>query len=562
MKANEIITASERELLINAMTNLLDEYDYNYKPFALNKIIDTWAESKQDLITAFKNHPNYVEGKFIIAYTSDFNRVMDEKPICRFSDWLTNCIWSARDFLPEDLIEQATKECCVIPGQMYKFFRHLPNYATQFISEELAMEINEIFPFAHAHKGQKMSRVMNKILTYMGYTKLPDYNREYAKFADALSPLVIKRHTVLSLNPLDYLTMSFGNSWASCHTIDKENRRHMPNSYSGMYSSGTMSYMLDSSSMVFYTVDTSYNGDEYWTQPKMNRQMFHWGKEKLVQGRLYPQDNDGNVMGYTDFRGIVQNIMSVIYDFPNLWTVSKGTYEASRYIMSRGTHYKDYENFSNCTLSRIKGNENNEAFYVGHSPICIECGYEHHVEDNINCCSSSGHRCADCGYSIVDEDDVYWVDGVAYCEDCVSYCDCCEEYFREDLTEVGYGRYVCDDCLREHYRECADCGSWRYIGDGYYIDSIDDYVCEDCFDNYRYCEECEEYHHYSNTTYIEGENEYVCDNCLDEHFQACSECGEFIRNADVFKDEDGNAYCSSCYADLADEEDEDMDEAM
>ena len=158
-------------------------------------------------------------------------------------------------------------------------------------------------------------------------------------------------HTILSVNPLDYLTMSFGNSWASCHTIDKQNKREMPNSYQGMYSSGTISYMLDSPSMVFYTVDASYDGNDFWHEPKINRQMYHWGEDKLIQGRLYPQDNDGCSTGYTAFRAIVQKIMSEIFDFPNFWTVSKGTSEAGRYIDSEGTHYRDYNNFSNCTSS-------------------------------------------------------------------------------------------------------------------------------------------------------------------------------------------------------------------
>ena len=164
------------------------------------------------------------------------------------------------------------------------------------------------------------------------------------------------------MNPLDYLTMSFGNSWASCHTIDKTNKRRMPNSYEGMYSSGTVSYMLDKPSMVFYTVDAAYEGKDFWHEPKINRQMFHWAEDKLVQGRLYPQDNDGNGGAYTPYREIVQKIMSEIFEFPNLWTVSKGTDAASKYVVSEGTHYRDYESYSNCTLSRPKGSENEEYF--------------------------------------------------------------------------------------------------------------------------------------------------------------------------------------------------------
>jgi hypothetical protein len=205
---------------------------------------------------------------------------------------------------------------------------------------------------------------MNKLFTYLGYNKHPDYNREFAKYADALNPLVIKRHTILSLNPLDYLTMSFGNSWASCHTIDKENKRNMPNSYQGQYSSGTMSYMLDATSMVFYTVDKSYEGIEYWTQPKINRQMFHYAEDKLVQGRLYPQDNDGCQNEYTGYRNLVQEIIAQVLEVPNLWSLKIGTNAAGRYIYTRGTHYADYCYYDNCSLSTLKGSENEDLVYM------------------------------------------------------------------------------------------------------------------------------------------------------------------------------------------------------
>ena len=82
----------------------------------------------------------------------------------------------------------------------------------------------------------------------------------------------------------------------------------------------------------------------------------------------------------------MQKIVSDIFDFPNLWKVSRGTDAASRYIYSEGTHYTDYCNFDNCTLSRITGSENEDSITVGHDPICIECGDEHDTSGNINCC--------------------------------------------------------------------------------------------------------------------------------------------------------------------------------
>lgn len=519
-----IINETERHGLLCAMEDLLDEYDYTYNEDALDTIISEWACQKGALIEAFKKHPNYIEGKFMIAFDSDFDRKINPDKIKNFVYWLRDeSVEKMMSSLPTEIDEQRRDECCrCLPEKLYEFMVFiLPNIQSKNIDEEIAYQINEILPIIRASAGQKTSRVVNKICTYLGYSKHPSYNKEFAKYADALNPLAIKRHTVLSLNPLDYLTMSFGNSWASCHTIDKTNKRGMPNSYEGQYSSGTMSYMLDPSSMVFYTVDKSYNGTDYWTQPKINRQMFHYGEEKLVQGRLYPQDNDYCTDAYAPYRNIVQSIMAKILNIPNLWTIKTGTSAASSYIDTRGTHYADYCYFSACTLSRIKGSENDEYFIVGADPICIECGETHENGSNINCCHDDSVRyCEHCGCVISNEDDEYWVGDYCYCRDCVHYCDVCHEYHRDEEYYIeSEDRYVCEHCFNEYYTECDHC-----------YENID-----------------------RDNAIILHNGDYICQRCFEEYYAYCEHCGEAY-HCDELTEHDGNYYCHSCYEELHSEE--------
>jgi hypothetical protein len=534
MDVSEIITEEERYALLNDMEQLLSEYDYKFTGYALNKIIDTWATNKADLIKAFKRHPNYLEGKFMIVFSHDFERVTDCNALERFRSWVIDAdvvkYVEENNFMPENMKKETSLYRQKYLTKIFNFLIKIPVYTFQYIDSELADELNKICPEVHAHDGQKTSRVINKLLTYIGVSKHPDYNREFAKYADALNPLTITRHTVLSVNPLDYLTMSFGNSWASCHTIDKRNKRGMPNSYEGMYSSGTISYMLDSPSMVFYTVDASYNGNDFWNEPKINRQMFHWGEEKLVQGRLYPQDNDGDNSVYTPYREIVQKVMSELFSLPNYWTVSKGTDAAGKFINSDGTHYRDYDNYSNCTLSRPKGSENDRCITVGHDPICIECGNEHDTENCISCCSKpSEYYCEECGEPI-DDDDVIWINDEPYCHDCVIWCDECESYL------VGEGTTVVN-------------------GYGYTIT-----VCDDCFDSYTYCDCCGEYRPSDMTIWIDEECDYVCDDCFSDNYGTCESCGEHFKLSDL-EDHNGNLLCPSCLEDAIEKESE-MEEAV
>lgn len=534
------ITHDERIFLKSEMKELFDEYGWDYSDNAIDSIINEWAVNNRALIEAFKKHPNYVKGKFMIAFDADYEREIDRQASRDFSRWLIAqgniCNIPAEIKAKRD----REKECSMppyspidnFPSELGHFISALHYYAQRTITENTAYHLNKIAPEVHAHTGQKTSRVINKLCTYLNYDKVEvvesctemvdgelqrinklvkPYNREFAKYADSLSPMKVKRHTVLSIHPVDFLTMSFGNSWASCHTIDKQNKRGMPYSYSGEYCSGTMSYMLDGTSMVLYTVSADYDGNVYYTQPKITRQMFHYGEEKLVQSRLYPQGNDGASDLYTTYRNIVQQIMSEIFEFPNLWTVGRGTSKASQYIYTRGTHYPDYHYVGDCTLSRIKGSENEESIVVGHTPICIECGCEHREDDSINCCHGNGGvQCEECG-EWLDEDGAIWVDGDYYCRDCVNYCEHCDEYHRDyEYYIEGYG-YVCERCYENHYDRCEDCECAYHSDDMYYIENLGITVCADCYDYYYTCSECGDVHHRENMYLHNGE--YYCDDC-------------------------------------------------
>ena len=495
-----IINETERNNLLTSMKKLLTDYDYEYTDAALNKIIDTWDANKAPLINAFKKHPNYVDGKFMIVFDRSYERTLGEKEIGAFADFITlRAAPRCRESLPEEIDKQRREENCQwLPRDLFDVLRNLKQYCTgRTINEDFATTLDKLVPAIHVHNGEKTSRVINRLCKYLGYDKHEDYNKEFAKFADALSPITITQRVVLSLNPIDYLTMSFGNSWASCHTIDKANKRKMPNDYHGCYSSGTMSYMLDETSMVLYVVDKTYNGTEYELQPKINRQMFHYGEDKLVQGRLYPQSNDGDGSAYEPYRQIVQEVMSTIFEFPNLWTLKKGTSAICDCVYSEGTHYRDYSNFRSCSISKAKYKENATRFTIGHDPICIECGEEHDVADNINCCHNEHtHICTRCGCVVRNEGDVRWIGGDPYCEDCVTRCDCCNDWFviDEGHDVDGYGR-VCDDCYENNFITCEICGRVVYRGRSYHIEDEDKYVCKHCAqEKYERCADCGRYY--------------------------------------------------------------------
>lgn len=521
----------------NTLSNIRTEFaqeltrrDYPWNGFAIERIIDEWYAAKKPLIDLLSKHPNWNPKKFMIQFDTDFNRKVDTdiannfiyaflwhstniQDICTENDsWFARCL------------AHEIGECMT---------------TSTYLREEKMEQIERINKLAEEFRfrpGMKVTKVMRKICEHYGWTNIMgnelnrdgevvQYNafeREYAKYCDAMSPLKVTRHTCISLNPLDYLLMSHGNSWRSCHYID-----YFDDS-PGEYSSGTISYMLDEHSIVFYTVDASYDGPNIELTEKTQRQIFGYNDYQIMQSRMYPQNNDnGAEKIYEDFRNTMQKVIADCLEKPNLWVRRK--HKLNTYHGNGATCYPDWEygDLYSTSVLKEKANVDLQAIILGAQPICIECGDYHSVEDNINCCASDTTYCEDCGCRIRDEEDQFYIDGYVYCRDCVSYCDYCDEYTREEIT---------------------------------YVSSEDMYVCESCLsNNFFYCDRCHSYHHNDNMTHVEYTDEYVCDECLDEYYTMCDECEKYFPNDHIHcKDVDGEEfyYCDECFEEKEDENDE------
>ena len=267
-------------------------------------------------------------------------------------------------------------------------------------------------------------------------------------------------------------------------------------------------------------------------EEKLQRQMFGYHNNRLLQSRLYPQSNDcGAKEVYTDIRNIVQKVIADCCDKPNLW-VKRSVQDVCS--GSGATCYPDWSCQSElCSVSVFSDcADRTDLGYIkmGATPICISCGNHHEVMDNIDCCSS-GERCEHCGCRI-DREDVRWVGDYPYCEDCVTYCDCCNEWEVNDRVTyiASEDRYVCSWCLDEYYSRCEYCG---------------------------------EFVHNDDATWVEDERGYVCQDCLENHYFKCEHCEEWFRNYDMCE-LDGNEYCESCYDEIMEkaENEEDEEEAV
>lgn len=359
------------------------------------------------------------------------------------------------------------------------------------ISEKKANTVNEycekIGVNARCVVGQKVTKFIGKLLRELGMNKIVDiqeetwmhngermirqkdmgYNYHFALLGDSINPLEYTKEVVISVNPLDYWTMSLGYKWSSCHTIDKEDVRGVrENQHGGCYSGGTEAYLLDESTIVVYIRPTEKELESIdevdlpmENQSKFKRCLFYLGEDKLVQSRVYPDGRDGGDEGLAgQLRAIMQKVISELYDTPNIWTLRKGTSACGEAIYTvRDIHYPDYDNYSDCNVSylrRIDGQLNFNMIKVGVDYIiCPSCGQYHRESNHITCdecyenrngkpCEHCGDRCEDDVIIITDDDGTRHVFCCAECAENSGYMETEDEGWVYDNGDLYYDQYT------------------------------------------------------------------------------------------------------------------------
>ena len=537
----------ENEYKINCCT-VKEIYDARNR---LSVIVDRMV-SLRDANRDWGDHPNHVifNGMTFEEVEKEHERLCE---LYRIADNHAHYLgaFNYKDFFVNDDIYNKYLLGC-------KFLDMVSNYGSHIADEDFAEKANEYAkPFNYekngkiiglkAVKGQKVSRIIGKFMKYYELDKIVDerterwistdgtvhtrtrdygWNGKFAELGDAINPLEIKRWTIISINPIDYLTMSFGNSWSSCQTIDKLNERRVDSehNYSGMYCSGTLSYMLDGATVIMYTVDEHYKGKDFCLEPKINRCNFHIGEDKFIQGRLYPDGRDAcsETSMSSQFREIFQKVLSECVNEPNLWKVLKGTNHCETYGKSAygATNYQDWIHYNDCTVSFLKRNgyeENKKPVIIGHRPICPYCGEEHSTTDNLSCGNCRGK--------------------IEYDDDNIVYCAHCGE-----IINIEHDDYICDEDTDNYYcdEECANYGGCYYCAnvEEWHSENVyeDEYNQEYFYDDYwdtcvHFTDRWGTEHHYhdienaNNDGWVEIDGEWYRED--DDEIITCPHCGAY-----------------------------------
>lgn len=491
---------------------VLDKYDKNYSNSGIDENVQSWQGKKGWLVELLRRHPNWNEEELAVVFNVIHSREINEATVdmhsCELSKLITDLNVTEEDQMKFNRSINAT---------VFTYSKILPSADTVTLVKELCGVTCVV--------GQKTSRIINAICKKYGLDKHPEYDARFAKLADSLNPMQVKRTALLSVHPCDFLEMSNqNNSWYSCHCLDD-----------GTYHAGTLSYMNDECSMIFYTVDDDVT-EKYHTEPKRTRQIFCYNNGILLQSRLYPQTDDDESRDM--YRNIVQRTIADCLMVPNLWELKRNQEDIDQHVRTHGNalHYCDYlfDTYkANISLLKNATVEQNEHILVGHTAYCLDCAEpisEHSILYCDSCYDDDFVTCYDCNRTI-REDDAHYVEGDWYCSSCCSNCEHCYEDTISDMTEV-------------HDRDN------RLIS-----------VCQSCRDNhYHYCENCDEYFHEYWGRFFDEDNyeEFCCDDCFDQHYSTCENCGDYVCKENTGKIDD-KYYCESCAEDILPEADESVD---
>ena len=478
----------------NQVYDVLHKYDKSYNTSGVNCNLEKWKHNKGWLVELLRRHPNWNEEAMAVIFEVTQSREIDRNTVFDYKCALGNLIHELD--ISED---EKSKFLRSLDAVAYTYSNKLPDTNTVALIKETCG--------VSCVPGQKSSRVVNAICKQFGVDKHPEYNARFARLADSLNPLQIKRTALLSVHPCDYLEMSNrDNSWRSCHCLDD-----------GEHHGGTLSLMNDTSTMIFYTVDESVTED-FHTAPKRTRQVFSFSNGILLQSRLYPQSDDDDTRDM--YRNIVQIALADCLAVPNLWMLKQDHESVTHHINTHhdALQYPDYqykENKSNVSLLQDSDNGDDDYILVGFTAYCLDCSEVVDESRHMYCdsCCEDTVWCKECDSS-VHERDSYYINGYSYCTECCSHCDHCRENQVSDMTPVsnihGYRIHVCDSCRDEDYYYCESCDGYYHRDTVYRID--DDYYCNDCYEK-EYC--------------------------------TCDICGEDVPINDI-ETTDGSYYCEDC----------------
>jgi hypothetical protein len=354
-----------KSILADQMCDVLDNHGIGFKKGGVEKNLDCYSKNKASLINLLSQHPKWNDDAMGVIFESGDIRLSSEADITSLRIELEKI---SKEVFTKDTAKFTVDDI----SEFTEIIEILCNEG-QFIVEDTTVSRLGNLTDVGCKVGERTSRVIDKLCKAYDINNHVDYITVFTPLADALNPISISHKVVLSLHPCDFLRMSDGNGWDSNFRLGTQDRR-------GNLIAGTLGYMNDEVSMVFYTVDENAKIPCYKAH-KTNSQIFSYSNGILHQSRLYPNHMDESVK--TIFRNIVQQVIADCLGEPNLWRLLKPGYAndslfKTEYALYQCDDYTDKKFGVRSSLLKTKYPiwlpKVWQRFVVGNIAYCVRCG--------------------------------------------------------------------------------------------------------------------------------------------------------------------------------------------
>lgn len=338
--------------------------------------------------------------------------------------------------------------------------------------------------------GMKPIRALSKIVSYFGAENFKEFENFRCKHSLIYNDKIIKGNLVISIHPLDFITMSDNSlGWSSCMSWTDE----------GCYHLGTVE-MMNSNNVVVcylegstpYKFDDKHSEDEEWIwNNKKWRQMFYVTKDIIVSGKAYPYEHlelTKTILGKLrelageNFNWTYSFGPESYHDMKHIWSIFR--MDNNRNWVANDTSIKHNILFDTKNMYNDMLNDNNYNF------LCVR----NKVKKEKIISYSGKARCICCNDILLEENDCYedYNDrfsntGRVICEECLeeSKCSCCYKFKGKDnLINIKLKVYydetfqtICEDCYKERAKICPICEENFIVPDGYESEKIFIPIC-------------------------------------------------------------------------------------
>ena len=426
----DLLTEQDKETIKRYIRAYTDAEVYDLKP-----ILKVWNKSKRTLCKGFGN-----QLRVKIPLEFERNKIQYQKDISNI--YKTPAIWDLSDYewvlkyIDEDIKNPFVRES-------FKWIdQALPDRTKAYF---VAKEFSRLLSYSNMENGKTLreyefphlnltipanTKTMKSILRVIKALNFP-YMEEFEKFRNDISNLnsnkSMKTNLVLSIHPIDFMTMSDNNcDWTSC----------MSWSRSGMYSTGTVEMMNSNvAAIAYFESKTPYEVCEMNIPNKSWRALTFIHKDIILVGKNYPYQYDPGVYQ------ILEQVMKLVKD--NLgWT-----------YQFKHQSYRDLQWYSNNNFVRWDLSRDKMCYHNGkprHKIICYtRVMYNDIIEDqdlDYQCCRNKVKRtkfinlsgratCMCCGEYLWDncDDNPRDVDcNQKICRNCSKdRCQCCDRIFQQ-----------------------------------------------------------------------------------------------------------------------------------